>query len=193
MRCLIWDVPVSPTEFLMRSLSLSFCSSLFFFPNSANLLSETDVPGAVLCLYKTDNDCFMKFTYSEHASGKSVLTALKEPGQWATNLFMLHPYCSQLKFFLPPPPPLPHLGCYFLLRRRPVQTSISNWAFLPSPTFQSAEAVGPTLARCCWQWLAASCSLASCCSLSGRWSSPFMTGGSLHASRVHAHELDMRW
>lgn len=40
---------------------------------------KTDVPGAVLCLYKTDNDCFMKFMYSEHASGKSVLTALKEP------------------------------------------------------------------------------------------------------------------
>uniref|UniRef100_A0A8C6VXE3 Integrin beta n=1 Tax=Nothobranchius furzeri TaxID=105023 RepID=A0A8C6VXE3_NOTFU len=36
-------------------------------------------PDAVLCLYKTDNDCVMKFTYSEHASGLSLLTALAEP------------------------------------------------------------------------------------------------------------------
>uniref|UniRef100_A0A674PCA4 Integrin beta n=1 Tax=Takifugu rubripes TaxID=31033 RepID=A0A674PCA4_TAKRU len=36
-------------------------------------------PGAVLCLYKTDNNCVMKFTYSEHTSGQSVLTTLKEP------------------------------------------------------------------------------------------------------------------
>ncbi|CAN9498598.1 unnamed protein product [Ophioblennius macclurei] len=40
---------------------------------------KTDDPGAVLCVFKTDNDCVMKFTYSEHASGRSVLTALKEP------------------------------------------------------------------------------------------------------------------
>ncbi|XP_013855318.1 integrin beta-5 [Austrofundulus limnaeus] len=40
---------------------------------------EADEPGAVLCLYKTDTDCVMKFTYSEHVSGLSVLTALKEP------------------------------------------------------------------------------------------------------------------
>ncbi|XP_026233247.1 integrin beta-5-like [Anabas testudineus] len=40
---------------------------------------NTDESGAVLCLYKTDNDCVMKFTYSEHASGQSILTALKEP------------------------------------------------------------------------------------------------------------------
>ncbi|XP_076012910.1 integrin beta-5 isoform X2 [Genypterus blacodes] len=40
---------------------------------------KTDEPSAVLCVYKTDNDCVMKFTYSEHASGQSVLTALKEP------------------------------------------------------------------------------------------------------------------
>uniref|UniRef100_A0A673BA30 Integrin beta n=1 Tax=Sphaeramia orbicularis TaxID=375764 RepID=A0A673BA30_9TELE len=40
---------------------------------------KTEDPGAVLCLYKTDNDCVMKFTYSEHASGQSILTALKEP------------------------------------------------------------------------------------------------------------------
>ncbi|XP_067460333.1 integrin beta-5 [Thunnus thynnus] len=39
---------------------------------------KTEDPGAVLCLYKTDNDCVMKFTYSEHASGQSILTALKE-------------------------------------------------------------------------------------------------------------------
>ncbi|XP_067843422.1 integrin beta-5 [Heptranchias perlo] len=40
---------------------------------------KTDDPDAVLCLYKTENDCVMRFTYSEHVSGKSVLTALKEP------------------------------------------------------------------------------------------------------------------
>uniref|UniRef100_A0A674NKX8 Integrin beta n=1 Tax=Takifugu rubripes TaxID=31033 RepID=A0A674NKX8_TAKRU len=40
---------------------------------------KTDDPGAVLCLYKTDNNCVMKFTYSEHTSGQSVLTTLKEP------------------------------------------------------------------------------------------------------------------
>ncbi|KAK5920529.1 hypothetical protein CgunFtcFv8_024330 [Champsocephalus gunnari] len=40
---------------------------------------DTGDPGAVLCLYKTENDCVMKFTYSEHASGLSILTALKEP------------------------------------------------------------------------------------------------------------------
>uniref|UniRef100_A0A6Q2YEU5 Integrin beta n=1 Tax=Esox lucius TaxID=8010 RepID=A0A6Q2YEU5_ESOLU len=40
---------------------------------------ETLNPNAVLCLYKTENECVMKFTYSEHASGMSVLTALKEP------------------------------------------------------------------------------------------------------------------
>lgn len=36
-------------------------------------------PNAVLCLYKTENECVMKFTYSEHANGQSVLTALQEP------------------------------------------------------------------------------------------------------------------
>ncbi|KAM8855217.1 integrin beta-5 [Spinachia spinachia] len=45
---------------------------------TAETLSAED-PGAVLCLYKTENDCVMKFTYSEHASGQSILTALKEP------------------------------------------------------------------------------------------------------------------
>ncbi|KAK6485215.1 integrin beta-5-like [Huso huso] len=40
---------------------------------------NTDDQNAVLCLYKTENDCVMKFTYSEHASGQSVLAALKEP------------------------------------------------------------------------------------------------------------------
>ncbi|XP_076858814.1 integrin beta-5 [Brachyhypopomus gauderio] len=40
---------------------------------------NSDDPNTVLCLYKTENDCVMKFTYSEHASGQSVLTALKEP------------------------------------------------------------------------------------------------------------------
>lgn len=45
-------------------------------------ISETDAPNTVQCVYKTENDCVMKFTYSEHASGQSVLTALKEPGQY---------------------------------------------------------------------------------------------------------------
>ncbi|XP_078084335.1 integrin beta-5 [Mustelus asterias] len=40
---------------------------------------KTDDQDAVLCLYKTENGCVMRFTYSEHVSGKSVLTALKEP------------------------------------------------------------------------------------------------------------------
>ncbi|MBN3286993.1 ITB5 protein, partial [Polyodon spathula] len=40
---------------------------------------NTDDQNAVLCLYKTENDCVMTFTYSEHASGQSVLAALKEP------------------------------------------------------------------------------------------------------------------
>ncbi|XP_028992446.1 integrin beta-5 [Betta splendens] len=40
---------------------------------------ESAERGAVLCLYKKEHDCVMKFTYSEHASGHSVLTALKEP------------------------------------------------------------------------------------------------------------------
>lgn len=34
---------------------------------------------AVQCVYKTENDCVMRFTYSEDASGKSILTVLKEP------------------------------------------------------------------------------------------------------------------
>uniref|UniRef100_A0A8C2HKK3 Integrin beta n=1 Tax=Cyprinus carpio TaxID=7962 RepID=A0A8C2HKK3_CYPCA len=40
---------------------------------------KTDDSNTVQCVYKTENDCVMKFTYSEHASGQSVLTALKEP------------------------------------------------------------------------------------------------------------------
>ncbi|KAM6986303.1 integrin beta-5 [Aplochiton taeniatus] len=40
---------------------------------------DTEDSNAVLCLYKTENDCVMKFTYSEHANGQSVLAALKEP------------------------------------------------------------------------------------------------------------------
>lgn len=34
---------------------------------------------AVQCVYKTENDCVMRFTYSEDASGKSILAVLKEP------------------------------------------------------------------------------------------------------------------
>lgn len=55
----------------LSSAPLSFCS-----------LTETEDPNAVLCLYKTENECVMKFMYSEHANGMSVLTALKEPGQY---------------------------------------------------------------------------------------------------------------
>uniref|UniRef100_A0A673KQL6 Integrin beta n=1 Tax=Sinocyclocheilus rhinocerous TaxID=307959 RepID=A0A673KQL6_9TELE len=40
---------------------------------------QTDDSNTVQCVYKTENDCVMKFTYSEHANGQSVLTALKEP------------------------------------------------------------------------------------------------------------------
>uniref|UniRef100_A0A671PLN6 Integrin beta n=1 Tax=Sinocyclocheilus anshuiensis TaxID=1608454 RepID=A0A671PLN6_9TELE len=40
---------------------------------------ETDDSNTVQCVYKTENDCVMKFTYSEHANGQSILTALKEP------------------------------------------------------------------------------------------------------------------
>ena len=50
------------------------------------LLPETEDPNAVLCLYKTENECVMKFTYSEHANGQSVLTALEEPGEWTRAL-----------------------------------------------------------------------------------------------------------
>ncbi|KFP17641.1 Integrin beta-5, partial [Egretta garzetta] len=39
---------------------------------------ETDDPNAILCAYPVNN-CVMKFTYSELASGKSNLTVLKEP------------------------------------------------------------------------------------------------------------------
>lgn len=51
-------------------------------------VSGTDDPNAVQCVYKTEKDCVMKFTYSEHANGQSVLTALKEPGQYLA----LHDY-----------------------------------------------------------------------------------------------------
>lgn len=44
------------------------------------LSTGTDDPSTVQCVYKTENDCVMKFTYSEHPSGLSILTALKEPG-----------------------------------------------------------------------------------------------------------------
>ncbi|XP_053327070.1 integrin beta-5 isoform X2 [Spea bombifrons] len=40
---------------------------------------DTGDPDAILCVYKTESDCVMRFTYSEEASGKSILTALKEP------------------------------------------------------------------------------------------------------------------
>ena len=46
------------------------------------LFPETEDPNAVLCLFKTENECVMKFTDSEHANGQSVLTALEEPGEW---------------------------------------------------------------------------------------------------------------
>lgn len=65
------------------SLCYNLATLLFLCPS----LTETDDPGAVLCLYKTDNNCVMKFTYSEHTSGQSILTALKEPGWQLASLF----------------------------------------------------------------------------------------------------------
>lgn len=44
-----------------------------------HFVPETDDPNAILCAYPVNN-CVMKFTYSELASGKSNLTVLKEPG-----------------------------------------------------------------------------------------------------------------
>lgn len=46
-----------------------------------NLLDalETDKPGAVQCVYKTDNECVMRFMYSEEENGKSILSVLREP------------------------------------------------------------------------------------------------------------------
>lgn len=74
---------------LFHSLTHSLTPPLsLFFPHSP---ADTDDPSTVLCLYKTENECVMKFTYSEHASGKSVLTALREPGQCAAlTLFKPH-------------------------------------------------------------------------------------------------------
>lgn len=40
---------------------------------------DTENTEAVLCVYKTENECVMRFTYSEDPNGKSILTALKEP------------------------------------------------------------------------------------------------------------------
>lgn len=51
----------------------------------ALIIPETDDPNAILCAYPVNN-CVMKFTYSELASGKSNLTVLKEPG-WASSIF----------------------------------------------------------------------------------------------------------
>uniref|UniRef100_A0A803J935 Integrin beta n=1 Tax=Xenopus tropicalis TaxID=8364 RepID=A0A803J935_XENTR len=39
---------------------------------------DTDNPEAAVCIYKTESDCVMRFTYSEE-SGRSVLRVLKEP------------------------------------------------------------------------------------------------------------------
>ncbi len=75
-------------------VSVFLCLSLFLSP------SDTEDPAAVLCLFKTDNDCVMKFTYSEHASGQSVLTALKEPGQSEnSSKWVLLPF-NRYKLFL---------------------------------------------------------------------------------------------
>lgn len=70
---------------------------MFFFspfPIPAFLIilsfTDTDDPSSVLCLYKTENECVMKFTYSEHASGQSILTALQEPGQYVAPPYMKH-------------------------------------------------------------------------------------------------------
>ncbi|KAJ3591799.1 hypothetical protein NHX12_006931 [Muraenolepis orangiensis] len=52
---------------------------LFNSGRLADNQTYTEDSAGVLCQYKTENDCVMKFTYSEHANGKSILTALKEP------------------------------------------------------------------------------------------------------------------
>uniref|UniRef100_A0A672T8W3 Integrin beta n=1 Tax=Sinocyclocheilus grahami TaxID=75366 RepID=A0A672T8W3_SINGR len=57
---------------------------------------KMDDSNTVQCVYKTENDCVMKFTYSEHANGQSVLTALKEPGQ----CLALHNYPTKNVIFL---------------------------------------------------------------------------------------------
>lgn len=127
----------------------------------------------------------MKFTYSEHASGKSVLTALKEPGQCPEQ----QPLILKLNwsFFFS--------STYWLLLIDPLSrlAALLTKCSRHSPSLQSAEAAGPTPTWCCWQWSAASCWSALCCWPPGRWSSLFTTGGSLHASRVHAREPATRW
>lgn len=35
---------------------------------------------AVNCTYKDENDCLVRFQYYEDASGKSILSVVKEPG-----------------------------------------------------------------------------------------------------------------
>lgn len=47
-----------------------------------------DDPNAILCAYPVNN-CVMKFTYSELASGKSNLTVLKEPGWLPLGLLLI--------------------------------------------------------------------------------------------------------
>jgi len=59
------------------------------------LIPETDDPNAILCAYPVNN-CVMKFTYSELASGKSNLTVLKEPG-WPSLEFPFNSTDSSLE------------------------------------------------------------------------------------------------
>ncbi|KAG8432161.1 hypothetical protein GDO86_016703 [Hymenochirus boettgeri] len=40
---------------------------------------NTDNPDTAVCIYKTENDCVMRFTYSEEESGRSILRVLKDP------------------------------------------------------------------------------------------------------------------
>lgn len=83
--------------------NLHLLKNVSVFPPTSHLsLSclETDEPGAVLCLYKTDDDCVMKFTYSEHASGQSILSALKEPGQCYKQQYIMLSFLGFLFWFL---------------------------------------------------------------------------------------------
>lgn len=85
------------------AFSLCFLShsldSFFIELNSSLSVSETDDPNTVQCVYKTEKDCVMKFTYSEHANGQSVLTALKEPGQYLAlhNYFCKNCFLNHVK------------------------------------------------------------------------------------------------
>lgn len=75
-------MPLARHVLLSHFVSSATVWTAFLLNSTPLSVSETDAPNTVQCVYKTENDCVMKFTYSEHANGQSVLTALKEPGQY---------------------------------------------------------------------------------------------------------------